>query len=57
MLRPVLEHSDQQRLPAFLEASNARNRQLYVRHGFQELAPLALPADGPTLYPMWREPQ
>jgi ribosomal protein S18 acetylase RimI-like enzyme len=57
ILRPVLEHCDEQRLPAYLEATNSRNRQLYRRHGFQELEPLALPADGPTLHPMWREPR
>jgi GNAT superfamily N-acetyltransferase len=57
LLRPVLEHCDRYRLPAYLEASSVRNRQLYLRHGFQDQESFALPGDGPTLHPMWREPQ
>jgi GNAT superfamily N-acetyltransferase len=57
LMRPVLEQCDRERLPAYLEASSVRNRRLYQRHGFRDLAPLPLPAGGPTLYPMWRDPQ
>lgn len=43
-------------LPAYLEASSERNRALYERHGFRAFGdPIRLP-DGPTLHPMWREP-
>jgi GNAT superfamily N-acetyltransferase len=56
LLRPVLERCDRDGLPAYLEASNARNRGLYLRHGFVDREPLALPDGGPTVYPMWREP-
>jgi GNAT superfamily N-acetyltransferase len=41
-------------VPAYLEASNARNRDLYLRHGYQAGAPFRLPDDGPPLWPMWR---
>ncbi|SDX67720.1 Acetyltransferase (GNAT) domain-containing protein [Geodermatophilus africanus] len=57
VLRPVLDLCDSHRLPAYLEASSPRNSALYRRHGFEELDPLVLPEKGPTMYPMWREPQ
>jgi ribosomal protein S18 acetylase RimI-like enzyme len=41
-------------LPAYLEASSNRSRELYLRHGFAPHgAPLRIP-DGPTLHPMLR---
>jgi GNAT superfamily N-acetyltransferase len=56
-LRPVLDRCDAERMPAYLESSNPRNMTLYRRHGFEEvLDPIDLP-DGPSLYPMWREPR
>ncbi|MGW8529813.1 GNAT family N-acetyltransferase [Nocardiopsis sp. NPDC055824] len=43
-------------LPAYLEASTERSAALYARHGFAPLGdPVTLP-DGPTVHPMWREP-
>ena len=56
LMRPVLEHCDQQQLPAYLEATSERNRGLYLRHGFADRQALALPSGGPVLRPMWREP-
>ena len=56
LLRPVLEECDRLGTPAYLEASCERNRSLYVRHGFVERQPVSLPAGGPTVFPMWREP-
>ena len=35
LLRPILEKCDAERLPAYLESSNPRNRPLYQRHGFE----------------------
>ena len=57
-LRPVLDRCDADRLPAYLESSNPRNMTLYRRHGFDEggRPTIELP-DGPSLYPMWREPR
>ncbi|GII52152.1 N-acetyltransferase [Planotetraspora thailandica] len=41
---------------AYLEASNARSREFYLRHGYSDLGtPLILP-DGPPMFPMWRPP-
>jgi GNAT superfamily N-acetyltransferase len=49
---------DAQAIPAYLEASDARTRDLYLRHGYQLRpgAPIRLP-DGPAMWPLWREPQ
>ena len=56
-LRPMVERFDAAGEPAYLESSNPRNMTLYRRHGFEELGdPIDLP-DGPSLYPMWREPR
>lgn len=41
---------------AYLEASTARSRSLYLRHGYRDRGePFHLP-DGPPFWPMWREP-
>jgi GNAT superfamily N-acetyltransferase len=42
-------------LPAYLEANDPRNRDLYLRHGYQVRSVLQLP-DGPPLWTMWRSP-
>lgn len=47
---------DQQEVPAYLEASNERNRDLYSRLGYVVTSVIELP-DGPHMWPMWREPQ
>lgn len=56
LLAPVLEGCDRDGRCAYLEASTERSRALYARHGFAALDPIRLPADGPTVYPMWRDP-
>ncbi|AXO37827.1 GNAT family N-acetyltransferase [Micromonospora sp. B006] len=43
-------------LPAYLEASNMRNRRLYLRLGYRAGPPLILPISGPTIWRMWRGP-
>ncbi|MFI7633757.1 GNAT family N-acetyltransferase [Nonomuraea sp. NPDC049400] len=40
-------------VPAYLEASDPRNRDLYARHGYQAREPFALP-DGSLFWPMLR---
>lgn len=56
LLAPALEQCDRDGLPAYLEASSARSRDLYLRLGFTDHGqPLRLP-DGPLMWPMWREP-
>lgn len=56
ILRPVLDLCDRDGLPAYLESSNARNLPFYFRHGFVQTGEIVVP-DGPTLFPMWRQPQ
>lgn len=56
LLAERLAKADEQGLPAYLEASSARSRPLYERHGFHTIGdPITLP-DGPPIWPMWREP-
>ncbi|WP_341716546.1 GNAT family N-acetyltransferase [Micromonospora sp. FIMYZ51] len=47
-------HLDHLALPAYLEATNPRNRQLYLRRGYTTGPTLTLPAGGPTIWRMWR---
>jgi GNAT superfamily N-acetyltransferase len=55
LLRQVLDAADRTGEAAYLEATSERNRALYARHGFRQIDELVLP-DGPTVYPMWRDP-
>jgi GNAT superfamily N-acetyltransferase len=57
LVRPVLDLCDEQGVPAYLEATSERNRDLYLRHGFVPSGTLDLPRGGPPVYPMWREPR
>jgi len=43
-------------VPAYLEASTVRSRDLYLRRGYAVGEPFHLPDDGPPLWPMWRSP-
>ena len=43
-------------LPAYLEAPNPANRDLYRRHGYVAREPFGLPG-GPPFWPMWRPPR
>ncbi|WP_211588734.1 GNAT family N-acetyltransferase [Allorhizocola rhizosphaerae] len=44
-------------IPAYLEASTIRSRNLYLRHGYHAAEPFHLPDDGPPLWPMRRNPR
>jgi GNAT superfamily N-acetyltransferase len=46
---------DRAGLPAYLEANDPRNRDLYLRHGYVIRSVIPLP-DGPPLWSMWRAP-
>jgi ribosomal protein S18 acetylase RimI-like enzyme len=49
-------HLDERGVPAFLEASSTRARDLYARHGYQPHGePYQVP-NGALFYPMWRDP-
>ena len=55
MLERVLDRCDREGVPAYLDATSERGKELYERHGF--VAGGALRADGaPPFYPMWRQP-
>lgn len=56
LLVAVLDRCDRNGEAAYLEATSARNRGLYERHGFVVTADLPLP-DGPTVYAMHRTPR
>lgn len=56
LMQPVLQRCDDEGLPAFLESSKEANIAFYARHGFELRDPIETEG-GPTLYPMWREPQ
>jgi GNAT superfamily N-acetyltransferase len=56
LMRAVLKECDAQQLPAYLEASSERSKQLYLRHGFEVTGEVPLD-DGVSLWPMWREPR
>ena len=49
----MLDH--EARVPAYLEASDLRTRQFYLRNGYTDHGrPIQLP-DGPLMYPLWRQ--
>ncbi|MGQ0616889.1 MAG: GNAT family N-acetyltransferase [Acidimicrobiia bacterium] len=56
LLRPVLERCDHEGTPAFLVSSKASNIPFYGAHGFELRDELQVP-EGPTVWPMWRDPQ
>jgi GNAT superfamily N-acetyltransferase len=55
LLRAGLDRCDQQHLPAYLEATSPGSRDLYARHGFEELGDIQNGAM-PPMWPMLREP-
>jgi GNAT superfamily N-acetyltransferase len=56
LLRPVLQRCDEERMPAYLEATSPRNRALYERHGFSVTEQFTLGPGSPPLWRMWRTP-
>ena len=56
-MAPVLERCDAQGIPAYLESTKERNVVFYEHHGFAVTGTIVVPADGPKLWTMWREPQ
>lgn len=56
LLAPVLERCDREGLPAYLESTRESTVAFYARHRFVVTEPLTI-ADGPTIYPMWRDPR
>jgi GNAT superfamily N-acetyltransferase len=56
LLQPVLRRCDREGTSAYLEASRIENVPYYERFGFEVVAPLQMPAGGPTVYRMKRAP-
>jgi len=57
LLQEVLPRVDAEGLPVYLETSKEENIAFYGRHGFAVTDEIHVPADGPTLWLMWREPR
>ncbi|WP_392840260.1 GNAT family N-acetyltransferase [Streptomyces sp. LN500] len=57
LVADVLERCDRDGVPTYLEASSARSRRLYERLGFTFMGTTVELPDGPSMWPMWREPQ
>lgn len=55
LLQHALKTCDSDGLPAYLEATNPRNRDLYARHGF-DLVETIQAGSSPPLWAMLREP-
>jgi len=56
LLAPMLEICDREGIPAYLESSTERNRMLYERNGFALTGSFDMPAGGPPIREMWRDP-
>ena len=55
LLRHALKTCDSDGLPAYLEATSARSRHLYTRHGFN-VVEIIQAGTSPPLWAMLREP-
>jgi GNAT superfamily N-acetyltransferase len=56
LMRPIVERCDDEKMPAYLEATTPRNRALYERHGFEVTEQFSLGPASPPLWRMWRTP-
>jgi GNAT superfamily N-acetyltransferase len=56
LMRPVMDRCDDEKVPAYLEATTPRNRALYERHGFEVTEQFSLGPGSPPLWRMWRNP-
>jgi len=57
LMQPVLARCDAEGLPCYLESSKERNVPFYRRHGFEVVKKVPLPAHGPNIWTMWRDPK
>ena len=57
LLRPVLAKADEARLPCYLETMTDSDVRFYEKRGFRAVWDGGLPANGPHMWAMRREPQ
>lgn len=57
LMAPILERCDREGIPAYLESSKERNVPLYERNGFKVTKEMVVPAGGPKIWLMWRDPR
>ncbi|MFF4420956.1 GNAT family N-acetyltransferase [Streptomyces sp. NPDC001549] len=56
LLGQQLADCDRLGQPAYLESSNVTHLPFYEKLGFRVTGEIRLPEGGPTLWPMWRDP-
>ena len=56
LMAPVLARCDDEGVPAYLETQKQANVPYYRKHGFEVIREVDLPARGPHMWLMWREP-
>lgn len=56
LMHPIVQRCDAEGVPAYLEASAPRNRELYERHGFEVTEEIRPGRGGPPMWRMWRDP-
>lgn len=57
LMKSMLARCDAERMPAYLESSTERSRDIYARHGFVVREEHRLAPSAPPMWLMWREPQ
>jgi len=57
LMAPVLGTCHAEGIGAYLESSKESNVPYYRRHGFEVVGEVTFPGGGPTIRPMWRDPQ
>ncbi len=57
LLRHVLDECDEKSIPVYLETALEKDVRFYEGHGFNIRGTLTMPANGPMVWLMWREPR
>jgi len=57
LMRSRLDRVDAEHAPAYLESTKPENLPYYQRFGFEVTGEIVLPDEGPTMWPMWRQPR
>ena len=57
LMRSRLDRVDAEHAPAYLESTKPENVPYYQRFGFEVTGEIVLPDEGPTMWPMWRQPR